>query len=71
VGPTWGDLLDRWPLIECDLHDTYGIDLGDRELLRVRRWPWLRTRILGLLSADTRLHRSLIPREAASGAHLG
>lgn len=51
-------LLAQWPAIESDLQDA-GIDLGDRELLRRRDWRWLRTRIIGLCSADTRLARAL------------
>jgi hypothetical protein len=57
-------VLERWALIECDLHDTYGIDLGDETVMTGRTWPWLRMRILGLLSADTRLARALMPRPA-------
>lgn len=47
-----------------DLHQHYGIDLGDRKLLRRRSWPWLRLRILGLVSEPgTRLQRALRPEQ--------
>jgi hypothetical protein len=35
------------------------VDVEDRTLMRARSWRWLETRILGLLSADTRLSRAL------------
>jgi hypothetical protein len=53
-------LLAEWPLIECDLHETYGVDVGSG-ILRDRSWRWLRVRILGLLSADSRLARRFAP----------
>lgn len=43
------------------MHSEYGVDLGDRALLRARTWRWLRVRIVGLLSADTRLARAFTP----------
>ncbi len=58
----WPEILTHWPLIEADLHSEYGIDTGAGALLRP--WPWLRTRIVGLLSADTRLARALTPPDA-------
>lgn len=60
---TWARLLTHWPLIEADLHERYQLDVGDRELLRSRSWRWLRVRILGLLSTDSRLARQLAPPE--------
>ncbi|MEV0114464.1 hypothetical protein AB0H77_14605 [Streptomyces sp. NPDC050844] len=60
---TWGALLDQWALIEADLHEVYGIDLGAPDLLRERSWRWLRLRILGLLSAESRLSRHFAPPE--------
>jgi hypothetical protein len=53
--------LDHWPLIEADLHEHFGLDVGDRALLRSRSWRWLRVRILALLSADSRLARATAP----------
>lgn len=50
--------------MECDLHDLYGIDVWDEQLMAARPWPWLRVRILGLLSAETRVARVLLPRPA-------
>ena len=47
---TWSIILDHWDLIENDLADR-GIDVGDDALMSARSWRWLRTRILGLLSA--------------------
>jgi hypothetical protein len=61
VGPTWADLLERWALIECDLHERFGVDVGDAQLMASRPWPWLRTRITGLLMEDTRLTRAVAP----------
>ncbi|HEY1176981.1 MAG TPA: hypothetical protein VGF17_12555 [Phytomonospora sp.] len=57
----WARLLDEWPLIEADLHEVYGIDVGVPGLLDARSWRWLRVRILGLLSADSRINRLLFP----------
>lgn len=48
-----------WRTIQCDLHDVYGIDTGDLALMNARTWRWLRTRIVGLVSADTRTLRAL------------
>ena len=47
-----------WIQVVCDLHSEYGVDLT-RDVLMTRSWPWLRTRILGLLHADTRTYRAL------------
>lgn len=57
---TWADLLGRWDLVEADLHDVYGVDV-ESGILRERSWRWLRTRILGLLNADTRTWRHFRP----------
>ncbi|MFJ8992616.1 hypothetical protein ACIRQH_19745 [Streptomyces sp. NPDC102279] len=53
-------LLGLWPLIEADLHSEYGIDVGDG-ILRERTWRWFQARVLGLLSADSRLRRHFAP----------
>lgn len=58
---TWTALLERWALIEADLHAQYGIDLDAPGLLTSRSWRWLRNRIFGLLSADTRIAQALTP----------
>ena len=63
---TWDRLLAQWPLIEADLHSEYGIDVEDGRaegngILQRRTWRWLQIRILGLLSAETRLHRHFAP----------
>lgn len=60
---TWAEILDRWELVEADLHQVYGIDMEDRALLRARSWRWLRTRIAGLLSTNCRLYRALAPED--------
>jgi hypothetical protein len=57
----WSQILDVWPLVEADLHETYGVDVGAPGLLDTRSWRWLRLRILGLLSADSRINRLLYP----------
>ncbi len=69
-GITWEQILKRWHLVECDLSDA-GIDLGDKALVRARSWRWLRTRIVGLLSRDTRLATALAPKtEVGSRDHV-
>ncbi|MFE7017554.1 hypothetical protein ACFVAQ_45045 [Streptomyces sp. NPDC057651] len=57
----WSQILGEWPLVEADLHEVYGIDVGAPGLLAERSWRWLRVRILGLLSAESRLARRLTP----------
>jgi hypothetical protein len=63
----WETLLTHWSLIEADLHSEYDIDVEDRQLMRHRSWRWLETRIVGLLAADTRLHRALAPPPEVPG----
>jgi hypothetical protein len=53
-------LLAQWLLIEADLQEHYGIDVGSG-VLGERSWRWLRTRILGLLSTDSRTSRYFAP----------
>jgi hypothetical protein len=60
-------VLELWALVECDLHDHYGVDAGDEQLMAARPWPWLRTRILGLMTADTRLARALAVAPSPAG----
>ncbi|MFD8216215.1 hypothetical protein ACFV2U_21315 [Streptomyces sp. NPDC059697] len=57
----WSQILDEWPLVEADLQEFYGLDVGAPGLLTARSWRWLRVRILGLLSADSRINRLLYP----------
>jgi hypothetical protein len=45
----WGDILTHWSAIENDLQDRR-IDLDD-PAIRARTGRWLRTRIVGLLTA--------------------
>ncbi|QRV32101.1 hypothetical protein I6J39_17000 [Streptomyces californicus] len=60
---TWAGLLEQWALIEADFQQTYGIDLDTPGLMRARSWRWLKTRIYGLLSAETRINRHFAPPE--------
>ena len=61
-GVTWITIFEHWRLIETDMHQVYGIDLGDRGLLRARTWRWLKVRIAGLLDdPGTRLFTTLFP----------
>ncbi|MGW6518540.1 hypothetical protein [Streptomyces sp. NPDC054962] len=62
----WSRILDEWPLIEADLHEVYGVDVGAPGLLETRSWRWLRVRILGLLSADSRINRHMFPPDQKS-----
>lgn len=41
--------------MEADLHDRYGLDVEDHQLLRARTWRWLRTRVVQLLSVPPTL----------------
>ncbi|OYO16638.1 hypothetical protein CGZ93_17920 [Enemella dayhoffiae] len=50
AGYDWQDIFGHWPLVESDLHEFYGVDLGAPGILDNRSWHWLRTRIEGLLS---------------------
>lgn len=54
--------MQHWQLIEADLHETYGIDV-ESGILRARTWRWLQIRIVGLLSAESRLARQINPPE--------
>jgi hypothetical protein len=65
---SWAQILDEWPLIEADLHEVYGVDVGAPGLLDDRTWRWLRVRILGLLSADSRINRLLYPPDEPAAA---
>jgi hypothetical protein len=53
-------LLEQWLLIEADLHQVYGVDARSG-VLRDRSWTWLRIRLLGLLSTDSRVMRHFTP----------
>jgi hypothetical protein len=59
---SWGEVLDHWNLITLDLHDQFGIDCGDRALMRARPWSWMRLRIRSLLQIEgSRLRAVLMP----------
>jgi len=49
------------------MQEHYGLDLADPELLDRRSGRWLSVRILGLLSAESRLHCVLFPRKVPKG----
>lgn len=55
---TWVELLDNWAVIECDLHQLFGIDVESGILTR-RTWRWLNTRIFDLINQPTRLRTAL------------
>ena len=55
-------MFEHWALIEADLQQTYGVDVGDG-ILRRRSYLWLMRRVSGLMSADTRIRRKLAPPE--------
>jgi hypothetical protein len=48
-------------LIEPDMQERYHIDLSEPGMLDVRSARWLRVRILGLLSVESRLRYALFP----------
>jgi len=60
---TLGAMLRQWRWVEIDFQEVYGIDLGDREMLRARTWRWLRVRLVGLLSTECRVQRVLNPTD--------
>ncbi|WP_018793575.1 hypothetical protein [Salinispora arenicola] len=60
---TWTDILHHWAAIEADLHEVYGIDVEDPDVMRRRSWRWLRVRVAGLLAADTRITRAMRHRD--------
>lgn len=59
----WRDILEQWPHVEADLHQTYGADWDD-PALDGRPWPWWRERILGLLTTESRLSRVLLSKRS-------
>jgi hypothetical protein len=62
---TWERVLGHWELIEADMHEVYGVDIGEPGLLEHRSGRWLRLRIEGLVSTESRLHRELFPPKKA------
>lgn len=52
-------IFEHWSLVWADLISEYGFDPGDRAMMRARKWKSLKTMIIGLVSADTRLSRKL------------
>lgn len=43
-------------MVSNDLYSEYGLDCGG-DYIKTKSWPWLRHRILGLLSVDSRITR--------------
>lgn len=52
-------MFEHWDAVWADLISEYGVDVGDRAMMRTRRWASLRRMIVGLVTADTRLSRAL------------
>lgn len=59
--------MTHWALVEADLHQFYGIDLRSAADLAAVPWRWLKTRIAGLASIESRLAARLAPRPRTSG----
>lgn len=57
------DLLAAWGLVELDMHQFLGVDLGDPAIRRGRTMRWLRLRIAGLAlsTPGSRLQRQFFP----------
>jgi len=60
-GVGWKDILTFWNLIEADMNERYGIDVETPGLLEGRSARWLRVRVLGLMSVDSRLRAAVFP----------
>jgi hypothetical protein len=60
-------IFDNWDLVEADLHSVYGVDLGDRSAPAGRTWRWLKLRIVGLVSVESRLATALSPPDRHAG----
>lgn len=41
-----------WTLVETDLHEHFGIDVYDSQLMRSRPWRWLEARIIALIAVE-------------------
>ncbi|WP_199219509.1 hypothetical protein [Corynebacterium liangguodongii] len=54
----WSWLLDQWALIECDLHEKFGVDV-ESGILRERTWRWLNLRINDLITQPSRLRTAV------------
>ena len=60
---TWAEILERWLMVELDLHELYGIDVHSG-ILTQRPWHWLETRVIDLLGRGPRLSAWMIHRTA-------
>jgi hypothetical protein len=65
----WEIVSEEWDSVTAnDLHQFFGIDVGDESTLD-RPWWWLRSRIEGILDVpESRLIRRLAAREAREAA---
>lgn len=54
----WTDILNAWPAITLDLHETFGIDV-ESGVLTQRTWWWLQDRIFDLIDRPSRLRSAL------------
>lgn len=52
---TWREIFNNFECIEVDLHQIFGIDIADPELMEARPYHWLRRRIIRLISLDSLL----------------
>jgi len=64
----WTFILDHWSDIECDLHETFHIDV-ESGVLQQRTWRWLRTRINDLITQPSRLHRAVMHHYTTEDKH--
>ncbi len=48
-------MCEKWHLIVPDMLQLYGVDMADRELLRVRPWSWLVALFDGLRTTRSRV----------------
>lgn len=53
-------------LVESDFQERYGVDLSSG-ILRERTGRWLRDRLLGLLTVESRLRFALFPSQRKGG----
>ncbi|MEN6426099.1 MAG: hypothetical protein ABFE13_12090 [Phycisphaerales bacterium] len=53
------------------MHERYGIDVSDRDMLRSHCARWLRVRILGLFEVESRVKVELLGRGHSDVVVLG
>lgn len=57
-------VLERLAVVEADLHEVYGIDLGDPDVLHRRTWVWFTRRVQGLFDLPPTLTLGRQPVQA-------